>query len=115
MDANPSPPQELYQDFLERYPDYPRTRIVDDLRRRDFSRLERSGEVYLDYTGSGLYPESLVRRHADWRDPRSGQPSLREPASRASTGASNAVAADPRLPGRPGKYAWSSPPMPAMP
>lgn len=86
MDANPSPPQEIYQDFLERYPDYPRTQIVDDLRRRDFSRLKRSGEVYLDYTGSGLYPESLVRRHAGWLESTLlGNPHSENPASRAST------------------------------
>jgi len=35
-----------------------------DLRRRDFSRLDATGSVYLDYTGSALYPESLVRRDA---------------------------------------------------
>ena len=35
-----------------------------ELRRTEFSRLEAAGETYLDYTGSGLYPESLVRDHA---------------------------------------------------
>jgi selenocysteine lyase/cysteine desulfurase len=33
----------------------------DDLRRREFSRLDSTGTVYLDYTGSALYPASLVR------------------------------------------------------
>jgi selenocysteine lyase/cysteine desulfurase len=32
------------------------------LRRREFSRLDATGSAYLDYTGSALYPESLVRR-----------------------------------------------------
>ena len=27
----------------------------DDLRRREFSRLDRSSHAYLDYTGSALY------------------------------------------------------------
>jgi selenocysteine lyase/cysteine desulfurase len=35
------------------------------LRDAEFARLDASGQVYLDYTGSALYPESLVRRHAD--------------------------------------------------
>jgi molybdenum cofactor sulfurtransferase len=35
------------------------------LRAADFGRLDAGGHVYLDYTGSGLYPESLVRGHAD--------------------------------------------------
>ena len=32
------------------------------LRRREFSRLDVTGNAYLDYTGTALYPESLVRR-----------------------------------------------------
>ena len=35
----------------------------DDLRRREFSRLDRSSHAYLDYTGSALYAESQIRRH----------------------------------------------------
>ena len=36
------------------------------LRAREFSRLDRSGEAYLDYTGSALYGESLVRNHLEF-------------------------------------------------
>ena len=36
-----------------------------DLREREFSRLAETRHAYLDYTGSALYPESLVRRHAE--------------------------------------------------
>jgi selenocysteine lyase/cysteine desulfurase len=36
------------------------------LREREFARLDRSGEAYLDYTGSALYAESQVRRHLDF-------------------------------------------------
>ena len=32
------------------------------LRRREFSRLDATGSAYLDYTGTALYPESLVKR-----------------------------------------------------
>jgi hypothetical protein len=33
----------------------------EDLRDREFSRLDEGGHVYLDYTGSGLYAESQLR------------------------------------------------------
>src|SRR5207248_390452 len=36
----------------------------DELRAREFSRLARTGNAYLDYTGSALYADSQVRAHA---------------------------------------------------
>ncbi len=54
------------EEFLERYPEYEDTTTIDELRAREFSRLDRDGHVYLDYTGGGLYGESLVRDHADF-------------------------------------------------
>ncbi len=53
-----------YRKFLERYPEYESTSAVDDIRAKDFSRLDAGGHAYLDYTGGGLYGESLVRDHA---------------------------------------------------
>jgi selenocysteine lyase/cysteine desulfurase len=47
------------------YPEYGDTRALDELRGREYSRLDRLGQVYLDYTGGGLYAESQVRRHAE--------------------------------------------------
>src|SRR5262245_13074726 len=35
------------------------------LRQSEFSRLDASGQVYLDYTGAGLYAESQIRAHTD--------------------------------------------------
>jgi len=55
-----------YRDFLERYPEFADTSSMDDLRRDEFSRLDRLGHVYLDYTGGGLYAESLIRNHMDF-------------------------------------------------
>ena len=37
----------------------------EELRRREFGRLDETGIAYLDYTGSGLYAASHVRAHAD--------------------------------------------------
>ena len=36
------------------------------LRTREFGRLDRPGEVYLDYTGSALYAESQVHDHLEF-------------------------------------------------
>ncbi len=40
-------------------------RLFRQLREEEFSRLDRLGHAYLDYTGSGLYAESHVRAHAE--------------------------------------------------
>jgi molybdenum cofactor sulfurtransferase len=39
-------------------------RAIDGLRAHEFSRLDAARHTYADYTGGGLYPASLVRRHA---------------------------------------------------
>lgn len=57
-----------------------------ELRAREFSRLDAGGHVYLDYTGSGLYPESLIRRHAEWMSGVVlGNPHSKNPTSQAAT------------------------------
>lgn len=53
-----------YKSFLRQYPEYKLTWLLDSLRKSDFKRLEKSGEVYVDYMGGSLYPESLVRMHS---------------------------------------------------
>ena len=52
-----------FVNFLKAYPSYPTTKIIDDLRATEYSRLDLGGHVYLDYTGGGLYAESQLRRH----------------------------------------------------
>lgn len=37
--------------------------FFNELRRKEFSRLDRMGQVYLDYTGGNLYPQCLVDQH----------------------------------------------------
>ena len=39
--------------------------MLDELRATEYGRLDRLGQVYLDYTGGGLYAESQVRQHMD--------------------------------------------------
>jgi molybdenum cofactor sulfurtransferase len=54
------------------------------LRAREFSRLDRLDQVYLDYTGSGLYAESQIRSYFEllqkhvWGNPHSTNPTSLE-------------------------------------
>jgi selenocysteine lyase/cysteine desulfurase len=56
------------------------------LRALEFSRLDAEAHAYLDYTGSALYPESLVATHAEMlRASVLGNPHAESPASLASS------------------------------
>ena len=35
---------------------------IEDLRAREYARLDAQDQVYLDYAGGGLYAESQLRR-----------------------------------------------------
>ena len=60
--------------------------VLRTLREREFARLDATGQVYLDHTGSALYPASLVEAHAELlRSGVFGNPHSRSPASHAST------------------------------
>ena len=61
-------------------------KFMDELRAREFSRLDAGGHVYLDYTGGGLYAESQIRAHAETLSREVfGNPHSRNPTSQAST------------------------------
>lgn len=67
-------------------PHAPERPTFDELRREEFGRLDAAGHTYLDYTGSGLYPASLVRRHAESLCAAVlGNPHSRNPTSQAAT------------------------------
>ncbi len=51
--------------FLRAWPQFSVTRRLDVLRASEYARLDRTGHIYLDYTGGGLYAESQVRQHMD--------------------------------------------------
>ncbi|MEJ2538999.1 MAG: aminotransferase class V-fold PLP-dependent enzyme [Gemmatimonadota bacterium] len=56
------------------------------LRAREFSRLDEMGQVYLDYTGSGLYADSHLQAHEDFLEHHVlGNPHSENPASSAAT------------------------------
>jgi selenocysteine lyase/cysteine desulfurase len=56
------------------------------LRQQEYARLDKTGEAYLDFTGSALYPESVIEKHAErLRSHVFGNPHSENGPSRAST------------------------------
>ncbi|KAG6829818.1 hypothetical protein H0H92_003361 [Tricholoma furcatifolium] len=62
----PSDAVAAYNAFLQEFPEYRSTWILDSLRRTDYARLEHTGETYVDYMGGALFPESLIRVHTEF-------------------------------------------------
>ena len=46
--------------------EYYDTSFLDELRDKDFRRLDEQNHTYLDFTGGHLYPESLVKKHQEF-------------------------------------------------
>ncbi len=79
-------PKPAYTCFLQDYPTYAATGILDDLRAREYARLDMTGQVYLDYTGAGLYAERQLREHLDLLSQNVfGNPHSHNPTSQAMT------------------------------
>jgi selenocysteine lyase/cysteine desulfurase len=75
-----------FNSFVRAWPAFEATRALDDLRAREFSRLDASRQVYLDYTGAGLCGESQITRHMDLLlNNVLGNPHSDNPASKLST------------------------------
>ena len=49
---------------VERHPDYQSTASLDELRKSEYPTLDAQDQVYLDYTGAGLFAQSQVAAHA---------------------------------------------------
>lgn len=72
--------------FKQAYPGFEATSLLDDVRSREYARLDEQGHVYIDYTGGGLYADSQIREHSDLlRLGVYGNPHSGNPASKAST------------------------------
>lgn len=82
-------------EFLSAFPAYGHTQALDELRRREFQRLEAGDHVYLDYTGGCLYPAGLVQQHAALlQELVLGNPHSQNPSSLAATGLVEQARAD---------------------
>lgn len=78
--------QEAYAALVAAHPEFEDTGPIDEVRAREFGRLDSLGHVYLDYTGSGLYAASQVQRHAELLLTNVfGNPHSANPASTTST------------------------------
>ncbi|KAJ6488884.1 PLP-dependent transferase [Mycena sanguinolenta] len=62
LDAAAAP----YKQFLDAFPEYKLTWMLDTLRLSDYQRLDAAGETYTDYMGGAIYPESLIRVHTNF-------------------------------------------------
>ena len=73
--------------FLRAYPPIPPRHMIDDLRAAEYSRLDIGGNIYLDYTGGGLYAESQLHRHNSrlLAEHVFGNPHSSNPTSQAAT------------------------------
>ena len=68
--------------FLATYPSYEVTRVLDELRAREYARLDAQGQTYLDYTAGSLYATSQIERHlALLREGLFGNPHSTNPSS----------------------------------
>ena len=75
-----------FETFLQKYPTYKRTEKIDELRKKDYTRLDAGEHVYLDYTGGGIYAESQIQKHHQLLNENVyGNPHSENPTSLAST------------------------------
>ena len=54
-----------YSAFVGSYPSFNRTLLLDEWRKDQYNRLDAHGQIYLDYTGGGLYSESQLSEHME--------------------------------------------------
>jgi len=60
--------------------------FFDNLRQKDYARLEKNNQIYFDYTGGNLYPESLLDQHFSYlKENVLGNPHSTNPTSKLAT------------------------------
>jgi selenocysteine lyase/cysteine desulfurase len=75
-----------FEQFLLDYPAYASTRLLDEWRQTEYGRLDATQQIYLDYTGGGLYAESQLDAHmAILKTQVLGNPHSANPTSLAMT------------------------------
>jgi selenocysteine lyase/cysteine desulfurase len=72
--------------FERAHREFQKTRVLDELRVSDYGRLDANSQIYLDYTGGGLYAASQLQRHYELlRNSVFGNPHSTNPTSLAMT------------------------------
>ena len=86
MDYSPNKMDQALVAFKNNYPAYESTKVLDDLRAKEYARLDKQNQIYLDYTGGGLYASSQLRQHmALLEEGIFGNPHSKNPSSLAMT------------------------------
>lgn len=66
--------------------DLPSDNFFNELRKKEFGKLDSLGQTYLDYTGGNLHPKSLLKDHYDLLQSNiMGNPHSTNPSSQMST------------------------------
>ncbi len=77
--------EKAFAQFQQEYPSFDAA-ALQDLRAREYSRLDELGHIYLDYTGGGLYAQSQLDSHMQMlRGGVYGNPHSSNPTSMAIT------------------------------
>jgi molybdenum cofactor sulfurtransferase len=72
--------------FIESFPSFNQTLLLDEWRETQYNRLDANGQIYLDYTGGGLYSDSQLSQHMELlRTSVLGNPHSANPTSLAMT------------------------------
>ena len=75
-----------FETFLQKHPAYKQTKKIDELRKKEYARLDAGEHVYLDYTGGGIYAESQIQKHHQLLSENVyGNPHSENPTSLAAT------------------------------
>ena len=83
---NPETMSQAYDAFVQAYPTYATTHLLDEWRRTEYGRLDITHQIYLDYTGGGLYAVSQLDAHmAILKSQVLGNPHSANPTSLAMT------------------------------
>ncbi len=80
------PSNEVFQNFLRRFPKYKSTYILDVLRKTEYARLDKHKHIYLDYTGGAMFALSQIEKHMRFlSDFVLGNPHSSNPSSKLAT------------------------------
>ncbi|WP_054864769.1 hypothetical protein [Methanosarcina barkeri] len=65
LDFSPEKMNSSFAEFKQDYPEFETTHILDELRDLEYARLDWHDQIYLDYTGGGLYANSQLLKHME--------------------------------------------------
>lgn len=64
-DYSPEQMDAAFAEFKRIHPEFETTHVLDELREIEYGRLDWQDQIYLDYTGGGLYADSQLQKHVN--------------------------------------------------